>query len=368
MKIRKVNTFNEKYSPKKNLSSICFTSSSKSTNILPKKEEILFAHKTSLEIMLGIIKKSQIDYLQSKNENNKKINNTKNILTELKNNLSEILNEQEKISNILTNQKNDQSKKLTNLIFNTSFSKRSISNETDLNSNYETLITDSVENDLGNETSQLKLLNFKIENEIEKLDFLFNRFTFLLHYLKTPHLLCQHVNEYILNNKNDNSICDDELHYNCIQKRNRFMEIVKMKDLQNTRISSLKFQVEKLKLILKEYKKNLEKGGIEQAIILEEGKSYIETVEDINKNEKIDKEVENLKDEINKNLDINDFGKILKLNVNNMNINVSINLNKQYINNQLSSDSGEIKEISIQTDNENNNFICDKRLIMNDSI
>ena len=146
------------------------------------------------------------------------------------------------------------------------------------------------------------------------------------------------------------------------------MEIVKMKDLQNTRISSLKFQVEKLKLILKEYKKNLEKGGIEQAIILEEGKSYIETVEDINKNEKIDKEVENLKDEINKNLDINDFGKILKLNVNNMNINVSINLNKQYINNQLSSDSGEIKEISIQTDNENNNFICDKRLIMNDSI
>ena len=146
------------------------------------------------------------------------------------------------------------------------------------------------------------------------------------------------------------------------------MEIVKMKDLQNTRISSLKFQVEKLKLILKKYKKNLEKGGIEQAIILEEGKSYIETVEDINKNEKIDKEVENLKDEINKNLDINDFGKILKLNVNNMNINVSINLNKQYINNQLSSDSGEIKEISIQTDNENNNFICDKRLIMNDSI
>ena len=88
------------------------------------------------------------------NENSVNTINIKNILNELKTNLSEILNEQEKIASILSAQKNDQTQKLTNLIFNTSFSKRSISNMTDLNSNYQTLVTESVESDLGNETSQ----------------------------------------------------------------------------------------------------------------------------------------------------------------------------------------------------------------------
>ena len=347
MKIRKINSFNRIYSQSKNLTSLHNTGRTNTTNILPKKEEILFAHKTSLEILLAIIKKSQIDYLQTKNENSVNTNNIKNILNELKISLSEILNEQEKIASILSAQKNDQTQKLTNLIFNTSFSKRSISNMTDLNSNYQTLVTESVESDLGNETSQLKLLNFKTENEIEKLNFLYYRFTFLLHYLKTPHLLCEHVNEFILNNKKDNSLCDNELHNICIQKRNRFMEVAKMKGLQDNRIFSLKFQVEKLRSFLKEHKKNLEKGGSAQEIIEEEGKSYIETVEDSNKNEKLDKEMEDgLKDGFNSNkLGINDFGKIFKLNVNNMNINVNINLNKQYINNQFSNDSLETKEI-----------------------
>ena len=364
MKIRKINSFNEKYLQSKHLTSICDTNHSSTTNVLPKKEEILFAHKTSLEIMLAIIKKSQIDYLQTKNDNTINTNNAKNILFELKTNLSEILNEQEKIASMLSNQKNGQTKKLTDLIFNTSYSKRSISNLTDLNSNYETLITESVENDLGNETSQLKLLNFKTENEIEKLNFLCYRSTFLLRYLKTPHLLCEHVNEYILDNKKDDSLCDNELHNSCIQKRNKFMEVAKMKGLQDNRIFSLKFQVEKLKLILNEHKKNLEKGGIAQEIIMEEGKSYIETVEDINKNEKNDRQIEeDLKDEFENNkLDINDFGKILKLNVNNMNINVNINLNKQYINKQLNSDSCGIKDIKIQTDKENNNLNCENKI------
>ena len=342
-------------------------------NITQKKDEILFGQKSFLEIILGLIKNAQIDYLSSikSNENNKSknISQIKVILNELNQSLIEIKKEKEKNINLFQKQKQQRESDLKKLIFSTVLTKRSVSNSNYVNINYETLITENNENDFNKETPQLKLLNFKVENEIIKVENLSRRKLFLIQYYKTPHLIHEHRTEIICEDKKNNESMEQLLHQRLIQQREKFIETANMKYLQEMRINSIKSQIMGYINATREIQKSYRYVNT-QEVITEENKSYLETV---NEDENNENNFKNSKDDINnesainksninnlKNLkliDMNEVEKLLKLN---MNINVNINYNQQYINNHFDNK----KKSDTEDDNSSN---LSKKENMNDS-
>ena len=317
-------------------------------NISQTKSEILFNHKSFLEILLGLIKKTQVDYLtnikmkESIDDTKNNISKIKTILKELKESLTEIKKEKEKKIDLYQNQKIQKEKNLKKTIFNTVYSKRSVSNFNYINTNFETLITENNENYFNEETPELKLLNFKVENEIIKVDNLIKRNSFRIQYYKTPHLITEHRTEILCDDKRINESMEALLHYQLMQQRKRFIEVVNLKNLQEIRINSMQSQTINYRNAIKEIHKSYKYVNT-QEIITEENKSYLETVNNIEKKEEEktnNPEIENNTGKTDNNTDnknlklinMNDVEKLLKLN---MNINVNINYNQQYINNHF---------------------------------
>ena len=329
-------------------------------NISQTKDEILFGQKSFLEIILGLIKKAQVEYLSNDyskssntNNNNNKISLIKNILVDLIQSLKEIKVEKDKKIDLFQKQKEQREKDLKKLIFSTVLSKRSVSNSNYINTNYETLITENNENDYNKETPQLKLLNFKVENEIIKVENLAKRQLFIIQYYKTPHLIHEHRTEIICDDKKSTESMNVLLHQKLISQREKFIETVNMKSLQDMRISSIQSQTMGYKNALKDISKSYNVST--QEIITEENKSYMDTINEDEKDENVSNDDVNIDIKNNnvnslKNLkliDMNDVEKLLKLN---MNINVNINYNKQYINNHFDSK----KKVGNDDDNEAN--------------
>lgn len=356
-------------------------------NISQTKDEILFGQKSFLEILLGLIKKAQVDYLTSNKLNDKnntdKSNNIfkiKQILNDLKESLLEIKNEKLKKIDLFEKQKEQKRINLKKIIFNTVYTKRSVSNYNYINNNYETLITENNENYYNKETPELKLLNFKVENEIIKVDNLSRRKLYIIQYYKTPHLIHEHRTEIICEDRKNNEAMNTLLHQKLIQQREKFIEIVNMKSLQDMKISNMQSQAIGYKNAMKDIQKSYRYVNT-QEIITEENKSYLETVnEDIKNEEKLKKSQNsensensengnninmsdnniNINNKSNNNenninndlknlklIDMNEVEKLLKLN---MNINVNINYNKQYINNHFDGN----KNIKNEEDNSSN--------------
>ena len=115
-----------------------------------KKEPILFNHKSSLEVLLKMLKNFQIDYLSLRV---KKLG-TKQMLLSLKDNLNSMLNGKIKKLKKLKNETEVKKKKAQKMLYPSSKeAKKNI-----VTSNW-------IEKD------QLQLLNFQIENEISKTDY-----------------------------------------------------------------------------------------------------------------------------------------------------------------------------------------------------
>ena len=347
-------------------------------NISQSKDEILFCQKSFLEILLGLIKKVQVDYLTNSkskdNESKKHLTNIliiKQILKELKQNLTEIKNEKDKKIYLFRSQKKEKESNLKKLIFSTVYSKRSVSNYNYINTNYETLITENNENYFNKETPELKLLNFKVENEILKVENLTKRLFYIIQYYKTPHLIHEHQTEIIFESQKENESMNQLLHQKLIQQREQFIEIVNMKSLQDMRINNIQSQTIGYKNAMKDYLKSSRYVNTQEVIQEEENKSYLDT---INEDEKIERNVKNSKndeinDDINKSdnninksninlknlklIDMNEVEKFLKLN---MNINVNINYNKQYINNHFDNNKKEKNEKDSSNDSKNENI------------
>ena len=286
------------------------------------EEEILFGHKASLEIILGLIKKFQVDYLvNGKGE-------IKNILKSIKKSLTELEEEKNKKIEFLLNQYNQKKSSVQNMIFKPVYSKRSVSSTQFLNQNLETLVTEG--NDVYNkETSELKLLNFNAENEVIKLNNAFQRDTILLYYYKSPRFFFEKCVEIDCKNKKSIDLITRILHQVLLQKRKKFVSIANLKSMQNTAINDTQNQQMVFQNAIKDKQKS-HKYIETQQVIQEENKSYAETkLEDGNKspNSSAIKDFQHLK-----LLDINEVEKLLRLN---MNINVNINYNNQYINNKF---------------------------------
>ena len=326
------------------------------------KSEILFNQKTFLEIILSFIKNVQVDYLNNNtlNENKDNSNNSiqlnnaskiKTVLKELKENLLEIKKEKDKNIELLIKQTEQKKDILRKTIFNTVYTKRSISNYNYINLKHETLITENNENYYNKETPELKLLNFKVENEIIKVDNLTQRVQLLIQYYKTPHKIEDHRTEIINESKKNEETINEILHDKVVEQRENFMDEVNQKSIQDLTISSLHSQIIRYRNEMNDVHKSLKYVNT-QEVITEENKSYLETIKEDEKNENLTFRTSFsgtktgatnniINNNINKNnkssknikyIDINDIEKLLKLN---MNINVNINYNKQIINNHF---------------------------------
>ena len=121
------------------------------TDCLKQKKDISFSSKFSMEKLLDIVKKSQIDLI-IKNPEKLNFNNTKVLLSLLKDNLSSELNKKRKIYDKIQKQNDKKKRSIRHMI------------KTD-NGNFNNNIN------YRKEVEQLKYINFNIENEIKKIDF-----------------------------------------------------------------------------------------------------------------------------------------------------------------------------------------------------
>ena len=225
-------------------------------------------HKIFLEKILHIIKITQIEFLSqisAHTKNNKfsyKI--IKNILQELKNELDSTF--KDNIQN-KTNIESTTNKNKSDLIKNI-FGKVKKDNNLKIKNNKNQIINYKYSVELPN----LKLLNFKIENQLTYMDIkikllspnLFNnKDTFKYVYL-------------FLDGKNDTTQAYNFLHDNLIYIREEFKLIVKNKELQNNRLLQMNAAVNILKEECHLIKKNFQNEYINTSqIINEESKEYI---------------------------------------------------------------------------------------------
>ena len=122
------------------------------SNCLNQEKDALLSRKLSIENLLDIVKKFQINLI-SNNPHNLNIINTKLILSLFKDSLSNDLNNKQKVLDKL-NKQNDKKKRNIRHMIKTNNEK----SKNDIN--------------YKKETEQLKYFNFNIENEINKIDFM----------------------------------------------------------------------------------------------------------------------------------------------------------------------------------------------------
>lgn len=136
---------------------VCLTSR---PNPNPRNDKLdsYFSEKSSLELILRLVKNYQLEYFSANNRKNK----IKKILTSFKDNLNSILKKKNKDYNLLRTENENTKKELQKKVF-----KDTESFEEDINK--------EKEYSYCNETEQLKNLNFGIENEIKNIDLLISQ-------------------------------------------------------------------------------------------------------------------------------------------------------------------------------------------------
>lgn len=279
------------------------------TYALKNKEEKLFGNKSFLEIILGLIKSTQNDVLSNKVFNKITgefgIDKIKEILKELKQDLTSINEEERKRLNLNENVLNEKKRKMKEIIFNQNNSKSFLPdscNETETNAQKEEFVNENGDMDQRKELAQLKMLNFKMENEINKVDNLYKLLLIEKNYVKR-YIIINRFRKFdtIYIKQNDNKIVNQILHNKLITRRKLFIKKANMKNNQDLCINSIKDRINK-------FKKDLQDLYLyyNERIISEEEKSYIETIVEKMNNNCIDNDDEidedSINDEINKEI------------------------------------------------------------------
>jgi len=225
-------------------------------------------HKIFLEKILHIIKITQIEFLSqiSAHKKNNKFSYKiiKNILQELKNELDSTF--KDNIQN-KTNIESTTNKNKSDLIKNI-FGKVKKDNNLKIKNSKNQIINYKYCVELPN----LKLLNFKIENQLTYMDI---KIKLLSHNLFNNKNTSKYVYLF-LDGKNDTTQAYNFLHDNLIYIREAFKLIVKNKELQNNRLLQMNAAVNILKEECHLIKKNFQNEYINTSqIINEESKEYI---------------------------------------------------------------------------------------------
>lgn len=229
-------------------------------NISIKKEEIINYDKSQKEILLSLIKNSQLNLLMQlgkgncpNGKDNEKIDIIKNFLIDLKSFLAYILNEKIRNKDNLQLNVNLKKEKLQTEISNNlkydNYEKNNIINTNIKNRIKETskmVETEMVEkNYVGSEVSKLKLQNFKTENEIVKTDFSIIMIRRTLNYLKHTIIFQEDNREIYCNNNINQEKIDKALNY--------------MKQMQIDKLNKINNKNNKKKMEQERYLKTINK-------------------------------------------------------------------------------------------------------------
>ena len=298
--------------------------------IIPKKDEMLFSQKTFLEIILGLIKETQNEYLTKKKLSKKKkdTNLIKDILLKLINDLKEIKEEKEKNMKLIISQNEQKKLNLKYIVNNTIINQKKIFNS-EINSLNILNDDDSYDFNFNFDDLDIKQQNFILENKIKEVDNMINRNNFLIKFYKTPHRFQDHFTEIFSKDKIIKQNITENLHDSLIYIRSIWKNVAHKKNLQDMRLENIRYKIKNLKLE-KEEKPINNKYIITEKIIPEE----INETENNGDDKNISKEISKISEDDEKDIKIGlkEMEKLLKLN---MNINVNINVNKQYINNHF---------------------------------
>ena len=246
-------------------------------NYMPKKKEtenILFNHKCSLEVLLDMIKNFQKDYISKVNEANKnKINISKKIITLFRENLALMETEKIKKFNYIKEKNENNKKQIQKILF------LSETKNIEMNNNVQ-FKDDSNSFSYIQKKNELNLINFQIENEINKTDFVVEQ--------KNQIYLCAQTIPIYLD-KNREIFCN--INYENIEKisnilnsitknvREKFISTVKEKTKTDLEINAIKFELESIKDNLSFDELKGEKNYIDSDdIIYEESKENNKTI------------------------------------------------------------------------------------------
>ena len=117
----------------------------------------------------------------------------------------------------------------------------------------------------------MKLLNFKLKNEIKKANNLIKRILIEINYYKTPNKSNRKKTKLIYINNSQKAIINQILHNKLIDKRKIFIESASMKNNQDGYINFLLDQINMYKTNLKTIYRSREKKN-------NKNKVYIETI------------------------------------------------------------------------------------------
>lgn len=222
-----------------------------------KKSKILYSSKSSLISILNEIKNCQLDHIKE--------SNTKHLLTSLKSSLTSMLKEKKIIQRFFEKENEKIKSKLRRNLFP---------------ENSERVEDTEINNTIGNENlyqseiSQLKLLNFQIENEITNTNNMMTRISEIYYNTKKDlFFLIENNESFCKYNYSDASKASEILHEKINSIRKKFIKIVNKKSEQDMVIKDL--------MMKKNYIKNRigkklinNKYIITEDIINEESKEY----------------------------------------------------------------------------------------------
>jgi len=251
-----------------------------SLNISENKVEKLIEYKSYLEKILDLIKNSQKNLIIKKRFRKSNISNIKQTLISLNNNLFRLKADKEKSLKLLENLRNQKIKhfykiKNSNNSFMNSFKKNFCSN-------FDSLISEPTGNESYGEVSQLKNLNFEVENELQKLDNIKKQMLLEINYynLSKDFKKVTKIN-YLNNTNNDDEMINKILHNKLIAKRNNFVNLANMKNTQGGDINFIKDKINFFKIKLKT------KIQSTKNLIRKNKKFYIETIKEDSENDDI---------------------------------------------------------------------------------
>lgn len=304
-----------------------------SLNISENKVEKLIEYKSYLEKILDLIKNSQKNLIIKKRFRKSNISNIKQTLISLNNNLFRLKADKEKSLKLLENLRNQKIKhfykiKNSNNSFMNSFKKN-------FSSNFDSLISETTGNESYGEVSQLKNLNFEVENELQKLDNIKKQMLLEINYynLSKDFKKVTKIN-YLNNTNNDDEMINKILHNKLIAKRNNFVNLANMKNTQGEDINFIKDKINFFKIKLKT------KIQSTKNLIRKNKKFYIETIKEDSENDDIS---------INNNIPIkfenfNKSNKIINDKLDSIKINNNNNSNKDSGSEETNYNSSDKKE------------------------
>ena len=234
-------------------------------NDFKSKEEKLFGKKSFLEVILGLIKNSQNDIIINNNKNYKNLSYIKRILKTLMKDLLEIKMAKEKEINLNEIIKKEKKKKFFTLNYSNKLVTNSVQNN--LETNFNSLITLSNENEYYEELKLLKLLNFKVKNEIMKTNNLIKKTIREIDYYKNNKSNKEKSNIIYINN-HENEIINQILHNQLIFQRKNFIKLANMKNEQDDYIKFLLDEIHEYHINLEELNKLKEKNTIMEIVTI----------------------------------------------------------------------------------------------------